>query len=104
MSEFLSRLIRETSKLPSTAGDTVRIGPGGKIRVMLPRITTTPLGEQEKFTLGELLVRRIEMGEAPEEAFKKALGTGIRQPGASKAGVTRYLIRVLEKAQEEGRI
>lgn len=104
MSEYWDQLMKESRTLPSTGGEGIRVSKRGKITIPLPRITTTPLGQQEKLTLGELLIRRIEMGESLEVAFRKALGTGIRQPGASKAGVTRYLLRELEKAQEEGRI
>jgi len=103
MSEFLNDLIKITSTHPYSE-PVVRVSKGGRVTVALPRITTTPLGQQERLTLGELLVRKIEMGEDLDEAFKKVLSIGIRQPGASKEGVTKYLVRELLKAEEEGRI
>jgi hypothetical protein len=67
-------------------------------------ITSIPLGQAEKLTLGEELVRRIEIGEELEKAFESVLRKGLRHPGTNKARLTYYLLNELEKAQREGRI
>ena len=104
MSEYWDALISE-SKRPSpwTPTGKVRITRGG-VQVPLPRITTTPLGKQERFTLGEELIRRIQLGEDPEEVYKILLNRGARQVGATKKGVDRYLRKALLDAIEEGRL
>jgi len=105
--EYLDYLLSEVKKQPPWMvgqKEGVRLSRRGDVRVPFPRITTTPIGQVERFTLGEELIKRIELGEDPGEAFAKMLNKGARKPGATKEGVSRYLLRELEKAEEEGRL
>ena len=100
---YLASQARRPSPWGSSSGERIRYTRGG-VEIPIPRITTVPLGKVEKFTLGEELVRRIELGEDPEKVFRLLLHRGTRQVGASKERVARYLKNALEEAVEEGRI
>lgn len=104
MSDYWSYLISE-SKRPSpwVPSGKVRYTKGG-IEVPIPRITTTPFGKQERLTLGEELIRRIQLGQDPEGTYRMLLNRGARQVGATKTGVDRYLKNALAEAEEEGRL
>lgn len=104
MNEYWDYLVSE-SKRPSPWASTGKVRYTKKgAEVLLPRITTVPLGKKETFTLGEELIRRIQLGEDPDEVYKQLLYRGSRQPGATRKGVERYLKRSLAEAIEEGRL
>jgi len=82
---------------------------GGESRTRMPRIpfphiTTAPLGKPERLTLGEKLVRLIEVGENPEEAYLRVLNEGVRREGGNKKSMMNYLNNALRNAHEDGRI
>ena len=77
---------------------------GRSPKMPFPYITTAPFGRPERMTLGEELVRRIQIGEDPEEAYRHVLHKGTRSPGARKKPVMEYLDKALRDAHEEGRI
>ena len=104
MSEYWDYLVSQSKRGSSwTPEGKIRYYKGG-VKIPIPRITTVPFGKTEKFTLGEELVRRIQIGEDPDEVYKELLNRGARQAGATKAGVERYLKRSLVEAIEEGRL
>lgn len=54
--------------------------------------------------LGERFIHKVEEEGDEEEAFKKFLRVGLRQPGTTKETLKAYLKRYYEKAKKEGRI
>ena len=73
MSDYWDYLLEEV-KTPSRWIPSSKIRyRGGKVDVPIPRITTTPFGKTEKLTLGEELIRRIQLGEDPDVVYKELL-------------------------------